>query len=89
MFSGICGSCNEKLQRASISEEEFSMLRDEFLNRVLINTDVFKNTTPEELEKFFKCVEKHGPFDIVIDGLNVMYMTGTMKGQRVYSKLVR
>lgn len=64
------------------------MLRDEFLNRVLIRDDIFKNSNPKELKDFFQIVKRNAPFDIVIDGLNVMYMTGTMKSERIYSKLV-
>lgn len=71
-----------------MSEKEFGHLREVFLKNVLVGSDIFKNTTPEELQRFFKMVEEKAPFDIVIDGLNVAYMIGINAGQNTFCKLV-
>lgn len=68
--------------------EEFEHLRDVFLNKVLMGTDIFKNTTPNELQKFFRMVKAQAPFDVVIDGLNVAFMIGNHIGQHTFVKLV-
>lgn len=52
-------------------------MRSCFLENVLVGQDIFRNSTPEELEKFIAFVDKNGPFDIVLDGLNIAFMSGT------------
>eukprot|EP00062_Callorhinchus_milii_P008792 gi/632952033/ref/XP_007891623.1/ PREDICTED: mitochondrial ribonuclease P protein 3 [Callorhinchus milii] len=69
--SGKCRSCNTLLESISLSEEEYSELRKRVLNDVIQGNDVFKKTTPLELEHFQAFVKRRPPFDVVIDGLNV------------------
>lgn len=59
------------------SHDEFCELQEAFLNRVLVGSDVFRNTTPDELQTFFDFVKLQAPFDVVIDGLNMIYRKGT------------
>lgn len=77
------------MNELDLTDEEFDGLRDEVLNRVLVGGDVFKNTTPTELEHFRFQVARHAPFDLVVDGLNVAYMSGTNVGPMVTANMVR
>lgn len=63
-------------------------MQDTFLKRVLVGRDIFNNTNPREFENFVNTVEKHAPFTVVIDGLNVGYMAGTEASKDVFSNLV-
>ncbi len=54
-----------------LSEEQFAQLQTEFMKRALKKRDVFLNSTPKELQRFNEFLEQNGPFDVVIDGLNV------------------
>lgn len=76
------------LNHLELGKEEFDELRVNFLNNVLVGDDVFKNTTPQELDKFFKLVKSEAPFDVVIDGLNVAYMIGTKTSPTTFVNMV-
>ncbi|XP_015271889.1 PREDICTED: mitochondrial ribonuclease P protein 3-like, partial [Gekko japonicus] len=69
--SGQCPSCNQYLENINLSSEEYSILKEKIIKDVIQGTDTFRKTTPQELEEFQTFVNKHPPFDIVIDGLNV------------------
>ncbi|EDV47360.1 mitochondrial ribonuclease P catalytic subunit [Drosophila erecta] len=85
---GKCQSCQQHLQPVAISDEEFRRLSECFLERVLIRRDVFQRSTPEEVARFKKFVDKTAPYDCVIDGLNVAYSTGTKKAPQQLANLV-
>ncbi|XP_043284582.1 mitochondrial ribonuclease P catalytic subunit isoform X2 [Venturia canescens] len=72
---GICRSCDHKLSKCKISNEEFSKLAELVWERVIISGDIYKKSTPKELNYFLQFVEKNKPWDIVIDGLNVSYLS--------------
>ncbi|XP_016987023.1 mitochondrial ribonuclease P catalytic subunit [Drosophila rhopaloa] len=85
---GKCQACQKHLQPVAITDEQFRQLSECFLERVLIRRDVFQRSTPEEVARFKKYVEKTAPYDCVIDGLNVAYSTGTKKSPQQLAKLV-
>lgn len=85
---GKCQSCQQHLQPVAISDEQFRQLSECFLERVLIRRDVFQRSSPEEVARFKKYVERTAPYDCVIDGLNVAYSTGTKKTPQQLAKLV-
>lgn len=85
---GVCSSCKKPLENISISKEEFDNLCSSFLQKVLIRENVFLKSTPEELIKFEKFVEKTAPYDCVIDGLNVAFSNGVKKSPIAPAKLL-
>lgn len=85
---GECSVCQRPLENLDLSEKEFSEMRSSFLQTVLVGSDIFQNSTPEELKNFISFVEKNAPFDIVLDGLNVAYMSGTSVTPEVFVGLV-
>lgn len=44
------------------------------MKKVVKGADIYQKTTPEEWERFERVIHKNGPFDIVMDGLNVSYL---------------
>lgn len=70
---GICPNCNQQLELAEITLDQFKELKEAVLSRIMKGTDVYIKTTPEELNRFLEFVRKTAPYDIVIDGLNVAY----------------
>ena len=74
--TGSCRSCGRVLQNLSISPAEFDELKEVTVKKILIEPDVFIGSTPEEVARFKRLVEKTGPYNVVIDGLNVAYMYG-------------
>lgn len=85
---GVCTNCNKPMKNISISKEEFNHLCSSFLEKVLIRKNVFLKSTPEELTRFEKFIEKTAPYDCVIDGLNVAFSTGLKKSPVVHAKLL-
>ncbi|XP_064085863.1 mitochondrial ribonuclease P catalytic subunit-like isoform X2 [Macrobrachium nipponense] len=73
---GICPACDHQLESVNIDEESFMLLKEEFVSRVLVGSDIFKTTDPEEWSRYQNFVEKEGPFSIVMDGLNIAYSVG-------------
>lgn len=72
-----------------MSQGDFNELKNKVFENVIVGRDVFIKTTPEEVERFKKFVVNMGRFDVVLDGLNVAYASGTKKSPRVFSALVR
>lgn len=85
---GKCASCGLHMQNVSLSDEDFQNLQHSFLDKVLIRNDVFQKSTPEEIERFCEYVERTGPYDCVIDGLNVAYSMGSKKPPQAIANLV-
>ncbi|XP_057367238.1 mitochondrial ribonuclease P catalytic subunit-like isoform X2 [Daphnia carinata] len=71
--TGRCGSCQKVLQNTDITDEEFAALRKRITEKVLLGTDVFLGSKPEEIQRFKELIKTTAPYDIVIDGLNVAY----------------
>lgn len=80
--------CESQLDEIHLSDEDYENLKNIVINRILIGQDIFKNTMPYELEKFFNLMELYAPFDIIIDGLNVAYMTDSTGSTINYVKAV-
>lgn len=87
--SGKCKSCNNKLDSIQLNADEFEKLSSTFLDDVLIRKDVFLKSSPEEVSRFKKFVEKTVPYGCVIDGLNVAYSHGPQQGPKMFAKNVR
>lgn len=85
--SGRCQSCKQILQKMSISDEEFAALKERLMEKVLLGTNIFLGSKPEEMKKFHTFIEKTAPYDIVIDGLNVAYHTSVQLRQQPGKKV--
>ncbi|KAL7379761.1 hypothetical protein ABVT39_005473 [Epinephelus coioides] len=68
---GVCRCCGSELESIQLTAEEYKQLKDRVMTDVIQGPDVFKKTTPEELERFKAFVKRKPAFDVVIDGLNV------------------
>ncbi|XP_070611667.1 mitochondrial ribonuclease P catalytic subunit [Erythrolamprus reginae] len=66
-----CPSCGHLLEDINLSEEEFINVKEKIKRDVIEGSDIFRNTSPQELERFQRFVSEHPPFDVAIDGLNV------------------
>ncbi|XP_078089929.1 mitochondrial ribonuclease P catalytic subunit isoform X1 [Mustelus asterias] len=88
LHSGECQECNTVLESIQLSEEEYSLLRECVMNDIIQGTDVFKKTTPQELQHFQTFVKNRPPFDVVIDGLNVANITTKGSQSRILLDVV-
>jgi ribonuclease P protein 3 len=71
--TGRCRSCEKLLQNPEISDDEFADLKKSLMERVLLGTDVYLGSKPDEIRRFQKFLKDTAPYDVVIDGLNVAY----------------
>ncbi|OCT68668.1 mitochondrial ribonuclease P catalytic subunit [Xenopus laevis] len=78
--TGYCQSCKQQLESIHLMPGEYMTLKDVFLRSVIEGHDTFRKTTPQELQEFCQFVKSRPPYDIVVDGLNVSYLT--TKGPR-------
>lgn len=71
-----CSSCRTTLDDIHLDPKEFTQLQAAFHERVIVKDNIFIKSTPEEFNEFQTFLEKRGPFDVIIDGLNVAYSVG-------------
>jgi BarA-like signal transduction histidine kinase len=43
------------------------------MDRVVVGADIFRKTTPEEVNEFKNFVKMNAPYDMIIDGLNIAF----------------
>lgn len=80
MCRGVCGNCKNTLRSVHITQREFELVRKEFMEKVVKGGDIYQKTTPEEWQRFERVIEENRPFDIVMDGLNVAFMSNKQNG---------
>jgi ribonuclease P protein 3 len=71
--TGRCRSCEKVLQNSEISDDEFANLKKGLMEKVLLGTDVYLGSKPDEIRRFQNFIQKTAPYDVVIDGLNVAH----------------
>lgn len=74
--SGQCLHCKDTLDRLLLSDKEFIQLQQNIKEKLLVGSDLFLKSSPDELKKFSNFVERTAPYDVVIDSLNVAYAVG-------------
>lgn len=67
---GQCSHCQNYLSQNTFNNN-FHKLSEVVLTDLIIGDDIFRKTSPKELNNFKSFIKKFKPFDIVIDGLNV------------------
>ena len=70
---GHCSCCGTCLPSHWQEGKEFNLLHKKVLDAVLQGKDIYQSTYPKELEEFLDMVDREGPFDVVIDGLNIAF----------------
>ncbi|KOB65995.1 Uncharacterized protein OBRU01_21943, partial [Operophtera brumata] len=68
--------CKEKLECLKLSDEDFLKLQQNVKEKLIVGSDLFLKSSPEELQRFLSFIEKTAPYDVVIDALNVAYAVG-------------
>ncbi|KAE8587407.1 hypothetical protein XENTR_v10021963 [Xenopus tropicalis] len=86
--NGHCQVCKQQLESIHLMPEEYRTLKDVFLQSVIEGHDTFRKTTPQELQEFRQFVRSHPPYDIVVDGLNVAYITTKGRGSQTLLDIV-
>lgn len=74
--SGLCYACKKTLGSLKVTPEEFNNLKKHFLDNAIVGKDIFRKTSPQELERFKDFVTRMHKHDVVVDGLNVAYSSG-------------
>ncbi|XP_071962546.1 mitochondrial ribonuclease P catalytic subunit-like [Antedon mediterranea] len=69
-----CPRCSSPLEKLELTDAEFKNLHEQVIKKVIRGTDIFRKTSPQELQAFIQFVDKSAPYDVVIDGLNVAYV---------------
>lgn len=85
---GKCPSCASQLPGVKLMDSEFQKIAVAFLEDIIIKSDVFIKSNPQEVERFKTFVEKTKPYDCVIDGLNVAFSQGNRLPTAVYAKIL-
>ncbi|GAB0096410.1 Ribonuclease P [Sergentomyia squamirostris] len=85
---GTCQSCLASLQPITVTDENFTQLQEQFLQKVLIREDVFLKSNPKEVEDFRRFIEREKPFNCIVDGLNVAFAGGKARNPERQAKNV-
>lgn len=76
---GSCMDCRTRLKKLHVSPQQFETMKQHFFDQVIVGSNVFLKTNPEELETFQQYLKRTAPYDVVVDGLNVAYSTGMLQ----------
>ncbi|XP_026293475.1 mitochondrial ribonuclease P catalytic subunit isoform X2 [Frankliniella occidentalis] len=71
-LSGHCSCCNRRLQKVSLTEEEYQKLLSDIHERFDLKCK-FSSYEEEEVSHFKEFLEQCPQFSIVVDGLNMFY----------------
>ncbi|CAG9123307.1 unnamed protein product [Plutella xylostella] len=74
--NGQCVSCTEFLDDLKITEAEFGLLQNNVKDKLIVGSDLFLKSSPDELKRFLHFLDKNGPFDTVLDALNIALAVG-------------
>lgn len=74
-FRGVCNKCYERLAGLQMTPEEFNILAKEIMEKGIIDRNIYQSTWPGELKRFKEYLSYIPPYDIVVDGLNVSYLS--------------
>lgn len=70
-----CYVCDNHFPCVSITQKEHKILTNAIKNNVVIGKSIFSKTTPKEFRDFIDLVDRTGPYDFVLDGLNIALMS--------------
>merc|ERR1711976_652548 len=62
----------ESLEKVTFSSDEMEALRNALMDTILLPDVMYMNTSPEEVQEFQTFLMNHEPFDVVVDGLNII-----------------
>lgn len=58
--------------KSTITDEQFRLLRERFENEILHGKQDYHKLKPKNWDNLMKYIEKNGPFDVIVDGMNVV-----------------
>ncbi|XP_053996318.1 mitochondrial ribonuclease P catalytic subunit-like isoform X1 [Hylaeus anthracinus] len=82
-----CSACQQRVLIPPLSEEEFKRLSETVLQKLFVEKG-YKSTVPEEIVEFIEFVKETKPYDIIIDGLNVLHKQHSPKNYKVLDALL-
>ncbi len=83
---GVCPKCQTQMDSLELSEGDMAVLRAKLFD-VNFLSSVYATTTPQELDNFSFYLQRQKPYDIVVDGLNIMYRRTQLCDWRAANKL--
>ncbi|XP_059062618.1 mitochondrial ribonuclease P catalytic subunit [Achroia grisella] len=72
-MDGKCSHCSEKLEPLQLTAEEFKVLQENVKEKLIVGSNLFLKTSPDELNRFLNFLDKTAPYDVVLDALNIAY----------------
>ncbi|XP_043590554.1 mitochondrial ribonuclease P catalytic subunit isoform X2 [Bombus pyrosoma] len=79
-----CRKCNEDILQLNLSDKDYERLLKATKERLIFNK-MYYVTVPQEIKSFINFIDKNKPYDIIIDGLNVMFLVkASMKQKLMY-----
>ncbi|XP_076761085.1 mitochondrial ribonuclease P catalytic subunit [Xylocopa sonorina] len=84
-----CCVCRKSLVQTDLTQEEYKLLSKAVLQKLILK-HIYYVTNPHEINNYMKFIDARKPYDIVIDGLNIMYSVhfgfNALKNYLVYYK---
>lgn len=67
----MCLTCNQKLLEKDLTQEEFKYLAETIKKKLFVGKG-YEVTHPRELMTFINFIDRTGPYDVIVDGLNIL-----------------
>lgn len=75
----MCSACQQSIEPVTVNDDELEQLRSSFFIGVVES----RASTSTEGRSFMKFLRTNGPFDLVVDGLNVSFENSLFNAQMV------
>lgn len=80
MSSGVCNACKQSLEPVKITADELRKLKTVFFHQVVKGRNIYEKTSAPEWDAFTQFIQENGPFDLVVDGLNIAHKVNNLEG---------
>ncbi|XP_076221981.1 mitochondrial ribonuclease P catalytic subunit isoform X2 [Nomia melanderi] len=72
LINSECSRCRHKALNTALTDIEFKLLQQTVMSKLFVDK-VYEISSPQELNRFLYFLEETKPYDVVIDGLNLLY----------------
>ncbi|XP_071859152.1 mitochondrial ribonuclease P catalytic subunit [Bombus fervidus] len=83
-----CQKCKKNISELSLSDKDYERLLEATKNRLIFNK-MYYVTHPQEIQSYINFIDKNKPYDLIIDGLNIMYTIKHDITQKIIREIIR
>ncbi|XP_060814792.1 mitochondrial ribonuclease P catalytic subunit [Bombus pascuorum] len=86
-----CQKCKKTISQQRLSDKDYERLLEATKERLIFNK-MYYVTHPQEIQSYINFIDKNKPYDLIVDGLNIMYIAKndiTQKKLREFIQIIK